>query len=109
MQACPSLELKGADGYTPYELAASVYETNEHKQIAAHLKRVEEFFEWLARHQLSSFRWIFLKHAVTIEHLKEATDKYLSDIGISKQEDRDHILNSCRNKSQGMFFTTKQS
>lgn len=56
LQARPNLNIKGQDGYTPYQLASVVYNTEEHKKIAKHLKLVTELFDWLEANKLSNYK-----------------------------------------------------
>lgn len=85
------LDIKGKDGKTPYELAIQY----KHFNIAKHLKKAEELFEWLDSNNLGKYKSNFIKNEIYKNLLPDMTKDLLLTIGID-EEDHQMILDKCK-------------
>lgn len=85
--AVPKVDIKGMEGKTPYEVAVQY----KHVTIAKHLKKVEELFQWLDKHDLGAHKGVFLKNEIYKNLLSDLTDSLLERMGV-EPADRAKIL-----------------
>lgn len=78
LSAVPKVDIKGMEGKTPYEVAVQY----KHMTIAKHLKKVEELFLWLDKHDLGAFKGLFLKNEIYKNLLSDLTDSLLEKMGV---------------------------
>lgn len=87
LSAVPKVDIKGMEGKTPYEVAVQY----KHVTIAKHLKKVEELFQWLDKHDLGAFKGLFLKNEIYKNLISDLTDSLLEKMGVDAA-DRAKIL-----------------
>jgi len=90
--AVPKVDIKGMENKTPYEVAVQY----KHMTIAKHLKKVEELFLWLDKHDLGAFKGVFLKNEIYMNLLSDLTDSLLEKMGV-EAPDRAKILAATKN------------
>lgn len=80
LSAVPKLDIKGKEGQTPYDIAVQY----KHVTIAKHLKKVEELFQWLDKHDLGAWKGLFLKNEIYKNLLSDLTDSLLARMGVDE-------------------------
>jgi serine/threonine protein kinase len=91
LSAVPKIDIKGMENKTPYEIAVQY----KHVTIAKHLKKVEELFLWLDKHDLGAFKGVFLKNEIYKNLLSDLTDSLLEKMKVSPA-DRAKILQATK-------------
>jgi hypothetical protein len=91
LAAAPKLNVKGAEGKTPKELALAW----NNPEIASRLQKAEDLFEWLDAHDLGEFKKVFIKHHIELSDLLSLSESQLSSMEI-ESDARQKILDACR-------------
>lgn len=91
LRARPKLDLKGAEGHTPLELARDVY---KHTKIASHLREVAELFRFMDENDIGDYKALFIKNEISRDLLPDLNDELLASMGIDSWGARRKILNA---------------
>eukprot|EP01128_Nolandella_sp_AFSM9_P008598 TRINITY_DN5285_c0_g1_i2.p1 TRINITY_DN5285_c0_g1~~TRINITY_DN5285_c0_g1_i2.p1 ORF type:complete len:730 (-),score=158.21 TRINITY_DN5285_c0_g1_i2:138-2327(-) len=89
LRASPRLDLKGAEGHTPLELARDMY---KNQKISRHLQDVETLFNWMDENDFSQYKGIFIQNEISMSLLPDLTEEYLSEMGVDSWGARKKIM-----------------